>query len=109
MGAGRRQHHRQQEAMRAANAEANRQFAAMQAQQQAFQDQLRQQRESMMDQTKAMREAMAPPLTTGAAQNVGVRTARSKRGTVSGLSRGLAALRIPLNIGGGTGGGLNIG
>ena len=109
MGASRRQHHKQQEGMRAANADANRQFAAMQAQQQAFQDQLRQQRESMLDQTKAMREAMAPPLTTGAAQNVGVRTARSQRGTVRGLSRGLAALRIPLNIGGGTGGGLNIG
>ena len=109
MGAQRRQHHRQQEAMRAAGAEANRQRGAMEAQQRAFQDQLRLQRESMMAQTQAMREAMAPPLTTGATQNVGVRTARSKRGTVSGLSRGLSALRIPLNIGGGTGGGLNIG
>ena len=39
----------------------------------------------------------------------GIRTARSARGTVKGLSRGLAALRIPLNIGGSSGGGLNIG
>ena len=112
MGAQRRAHHRQQEGMRAATAEANRQRAAMEAQQRAYQEQLRMQRESMMAQTQAMREAMAPPLTTGGtlgAQNVGVRTARSQRGSVRGLSRGLAALRIPLNIGGGAGGGLNIG
>ena len=114
MGAQRRAHHRQQEGMRAATAEANRQRAAMEAQQRAYQEQLRMQRESMMAQTQAMREAMAPDIrqTVGGtlgAQNIGVRTARSQRGSVRGLSRGLAALRIPLNIGGGAGGGLNIG
>ena len=39
----------------------------------------------------------------------GVRTQRSRRQTVGGLSKGVAALRIPLNLGGLSGGGLNIG
>ena len=114
MGAARRLHHKQQEGMRAATAEATKQMQMMEAQQKAFQDQLAIQREAMMAQTEAMREAMAPDIrqTVGGtlgAQNIGVRTARSQRGSVRGLSRGLAALRIPLNIGGGAGGGLNIG
>ena len=111
MGAARRQHHRQQEGMRAATAEANRQMQMMEAQQKAFQDQLAIQREAMMAQTEAMREAMAPTVTTGtgATKNVGVRTARSRRKTVAGLGKGVSALRIPLNVGGSTGSGLNIG
>ena len=109
MGAARRQHHKQQEGMRAATAEANRQRAMMEQQQKAFQDQRKLQRESMMAQTEAMREAMAPVRTTGATQNVGVRTARSRRKTVAGLGKGVASLRIPLNVGGTTGSGLNIG
>ena len=108
MGASRRAHHRQQEAMRAATAQRD----AMEAQQRAYAQQLDQQRRAMMAQTEAMREAMAPNVITGGtlgAQNLGVRTAKSQRGSVKGLSRGLASLRIPLNIGGGTGGGINIG
>ena len=109
MGAARRLHHKQQEGMRAATAEANRQRQMMEAQQKAFQDQLAIQREAMMAQTEAMREAMAPTVTTGATKNVGVRTARSRRKTVAGLGKGVSALRIPLNVGGTTGSGLNIG
>ena len=115
MGAGRRQHHRQQEAMRAANAEANRMKAMMEQQQKAMEEQLKIQREAMMKQTEAMREAMAPDIrkTTGAtlgAQNLGVRSSRARRqATAATVGRGISSLRIPLNIGGETGGGLNIG
>ena len=108
MGAQRREHHRREQAKRDAAA----QVAAMEEQQRQFQEQLRVQRESMMAQTEAMREAMAPNINVGGtlgAQNVGIRTARSKRSTVRGLSKGLAQLRIPLNIGGAAGSGLNIG
>jgi len=104
MGASRRAHHRQQEAMRAATAERDR-FEAM----------MRQQEEANRRLAEALRpnyEALKPPRTVAStlgdtASNV--RTARSARGTVKGLSKGLASLRIPLNIGGGTGGGINIG
>ena len=114
MGSSRRQHHRQQEAMRAANAEANRQRELMEAQQRAMEQQLKAQRDAMLAQTKAMTEALAPDINktvggTLGAQNVGVRTARSQRGSVKGLSTGLASLRIPLNTGGSSGSGLNIG
>ena len=104
MGAQRRAHHRRVEAERAANAQAAR-FEAM----------MRQQEEANLRMANALKpdfEELKPPRTV--ASTVGdtasnVRTARSARGTVKGLSKGLAALRIPLNIGGGTGGGLNIG
>jgi hypothetical protein len=109
MGATRRQHHAQQEAMRAATTEANRQKEMMEQQQKAFEEQLQLQRDAMMAQTEAMREAMAPVKTTGATKNVGVRTAQSQRKTVSGLGKGVSSLRIPLNVGGTTGSGLNIG
>ena len=113
MGAGRRQHHAQQNAMRAANEEANRQKAMMEQQQRAMEEQLKLQREAMMRQTEAMREAMAPDIRrTGAtvgAQNAGVRTSRSRRQTSSNIGKGISSLRIPLNIGGDTGSGLNIG
>jgi len=114
MGSRRGAHDRAEEAKRAAGIEAARRRIEMENQQRAFQEQLARQREAMMAQTEAMREALTPNIdrTVGGtlgAQNIGIRTARSQRGTVRGLSRGLAALRIPLNIGGGTGGGLNIG
>ena len=115
MGAGRRQHHAREQAMRDANAEANRMKAMMEQQQKAMEEQLKIQREAMMKQTEAMREAMAPDLrrTTGAtlgAQNLGVRSSRARRtATAATVGRGISSLRIPLNIGGDTGTGLNIG
>ena len=107
MGAERRQHHAQQEAMRQATAERN----AMEAQQRAFQQQLEAQRQAMLQQTEAMREATAPTslVSTLEAGNVGVRTRRSTQATTAGLARGIAQLRIPLNLGGTSGSGLNIG
>ena len=115
MGAGRRQHHAREQAMRDANAEANRMKAMMEQQQKAMEEQLKIQREAMMKQTEAMREAMAPDIrkTTGAtlgAQNLGVRSSRARRqATAATVGRGISSLRIPLNIGGTGGGGLNIG
>jgi hypothetical protein len=106
MGAGRRAHHAQQEAMRAANEQAN----MIRAQEEAMRRQMEAQRQAMLDQTKMMREAKAPTRikSTVGSQNVGVRTARSKRQSTRSMSQGAASLRIPLNIGG-SGGGLNIG
>jgi len=104
MGAGRRQHHAQQEAMRAANAEANR-FEAM----------MRQQEEANKQLAEALKpdlSALKPPRTTASTvgqTGAGVRTGRSARKTTTGLGKGLASLRIPLNIGGQAGDGLNIG
>lgn len=109
MGAKRREHHRREEGMRAAGIEATRRRVEMERQQREFQDQLAAQRESMLAATREMREAPAPTAATLSARGLGVRTGRSTRGTVRGLSKGLASLRIPLNIGGGAGGGLNIG
>ena len=105
MGASRRAHHRQQEAMRAATAEANRFDAMMRAQEEA--------NRRMAEALKPSISDFQPPKTTASIvstlTDTGVRTARSARGTTRGLSKGLAALRIPLNIGSTTGGGLNIG
>jgi hypothetical protein len=103
MGAGRRQHHAQQEAMRAANAEANR-----------FQDMMRAQEEANRRMAEALKpnlDELRPPRTVASTlrDSAGVRTARSARKTTSGMGKGLASLRIPLNIGGTAGGGLNIG
>ena len=111
MGAQRRQHHRQVEAERQAGMDATAARVAAEAQQRAFQEQLAAQRQTMLAQTEAMRAAQAPTqiLSTLEAGNVGIRTARSTRGTTAGLARGVAALRIPLNVGGTSGSGLNIG
>jgi len=108
MGAQRRAHHKQVQAQRDAAAEAARMTEALNVQQEAFRQQLEVQREAMMSQTESLREAITPPVATGATGGE-VRTARSKRATTTGMSKGIAALRIPLNIGGGSAGGLNIG
>ena len=111
MGSGRRQHHAQEQAKRDAARAAEQQKAMMDQQQKAFEEQLKVQREAMMAQTQAMREALAPNVTksTMGAQNIGVRTSRSTKQTTSNIGRGISALRIPLNLGGGGDSGLNIG
>lgn len=114
MGAGKRQHHAQEQAKRDANEAANRQKALMEQQQRAMEEQLKLQREAMMRQTEAMREAMAPDIrkTTGAtlgAQNLGVRSRGRRQASAATVGRGISSLRIPLNIGGDTGSGINIG
>ena len=105
MGASRRAHHAQQTAMRAATAEANR-FAEMQR---AEQERLKALAEALKPQPAQYEAPDSPIRSTLADTNVGVRTARSKRATTTGMAKGIAALRIPLNIGGGAGSGLNIG
>lgn len=111
MGASRRQHHAQVAAERQAGIDATAARVAAEAQQRAFQEQLAAQRQAMLAQTEAMRAAEAPTsiISTLEAGNVGVRTARSTRATTTGLARGISQLRIPLNLGGTSGSGLNIG
>ena len=108
MGAGRRQHHAQEQAKRDAASAADQQRRMMEQQQRAMEEQLKLQREAMMKQTEAMREALAPDIRkTGAtlgAQNLGVRSSRARRqATAATVGRGISSLRIPLNIGGDTG------
>lgn len=107
MGAQRRQHHRREEAKRQAGIDATAMRIAQEEAARRYKEQL----QAMREQAEAMRpdEPPRPVQSTIDASRTGIRTARSARGTVKGLSRGLAALRIPLNIGGGSGGGLNIG
>jgi NAD kinase len=104
MGASRKKHHRQQEAMRAATAERN----IFEAQQRAYEEQMRRQTEALLKQQE-MYEAPRTLASTVGTDGTGVRTARSQRGTTTGLSKGVASLRIPLNVGGVSGSGLNIG
>jgi len=107
MGDRRRQHHAQQEAMRAANEEANRQAAMMRAQR----EQMEAMRKAMQEQTKGLIEASKAPTpvkSTIGSETGGISTARSRRKSIRSMGAGASALRIPLNIGG-SGGGLNIG
>ena len=111
MGAGRNAHHKAEEAKRAAGIEATRMRMEEENRQRAFQAQLEAQRQAMLKQTEAMRNVKAPQVlqSTVGAENVGVRTSRSRRRTTRAMGSGAAALRIPRNIGGGSGGGLSIG
>ncbi len=111
MGAARRQHHAQQNAMRAANEEANRMAEMMRQQQEAERQRLEMMRQQMEAQTKAMLEASKAPTTvksTIGAETGSVRTAASRRKSTVAMGSGAASLRIPLNIGGGSSGGLSI-
>jgi hypothetical protein len=93
----------------------------LEQQQQAFEAQLKVQREAMMSQTQALQEAMAPDITKTVPSTIasasetgssigGVRTAASKRKSIRQTATGAASLRIPLNVSGTAGAaGLNIG
>lgn len=112
MGAAQRQHHRQQEAMRAATAEANRYADMMRQQQEAEARRLEEMRKAMEQQTQSMIEASKAPAkikSTIGAETGGIKTAVSRRKSTMAMGGGASALRIPLNIGGGSSGGLNIG
>ncbi len=106
MGAPRRAHHRAEEAKREAGIQATAMRIAQERQQKEYQamiDALRP--EAAVDIDRGPR----PIQSTIDDTRGGVRTQRSRRQTVGGLSKGVAALRIPLNLGGLSGGGLNIG
>jgi len=105
MGAQRRAHHARVAAERQAGIEATAMRIAQENQQKEYQAMI----DALKPKAQVPDAAPRPIQSTVDLSRGGVRTARSTRGTIKGLSRGLAALRIPLNIGGGTGGGLNIG
>ena len=105
MGASRRAHHRRVEAERQAGIEATAMRVAQERQQQEYQAMI----DSLKPKATVPDTAPRPVQSTLEMGRGGIKTARSARSTVRGLSKGLASLRIPLNIGGGTGGGLNIG
>ncbi len=107
MGAQRRQHHRRVEAERQAGIDATAARIAQEEAQARYQAQI----DAMREQARSLipEKAPQPIQSTIDASNVGIRTARSRRGTTAGLSRGIAQLRIPLNLGGASGCGLNIG
>ena len=100
-GGGRRAHHAQQEAMREATRQSN-----------AFEDMLRQrerEQERMLESLKPAEDKYTPPPTTVNAA-LGVRAIKPKKGAKAstlGSRRGISQLRIPLNIGG-TSGGTNV-
>jgi hypothetical protein len=106
MGASRRAHHAAVAAERQAGIEATR----MRIEQENAERRMREMAEALkpVPSTYQAPEAKYTAQTLGTT-GAGVRTARSARTTARGLGKGLAALRIPLNIGGITGGGLNIG
>ena len=105
MGASRRAHHTRVGAERAAGIEATAMRIAQENQQKEYQAMI----DALKPKAQVSDSAPRPIQSTLDVSRGGVRTARSAKGTVRGLSRGLAALRIPLNIGSGAGGGLNIG
>ena len=104
MGAANRQYHAQQEAMRRAAEEAERMRKQQEEANKAYQEQL----EQMRKQTEALKAPKTLKSTIDA-ENVGVRTGLSTRRTTSSLGKGVSSLRIPLNLGGSSGSGLNIG
>ena len=105
MGAQRRQHHAREQAKRDAAAEANR-IRQMQeeadARMKALADALKPKAEQVVEAPRTVRSTIDDT-------RVGVRTAGSRRKSVTATGRGIAALRIPLNLGGGGDSGLNIG
>ena len=111
MGASRRQHHRQEAAKRQAGIDATAARIAQERAQQEAQRRYEEAMQAMREQAQALTPDAPPrPIqSTIDASNVGIRTARSRRATTAGLSRGIAQLRIPLNLGGISGSGLNIG
>ena len=105
MGAGRRQHHAQEEAKRQAAQEAARIQQIMEASDQR----MKMLAESMKPKELENVQAPTPVRSTLDATNIGIRTAKSRRKSVQNISTGVAALRIPLNLGTTGDSGLNIG
>lgn len=96
----RREHHARQEAMREATRRAN-----------EFEAQIRAAEERNKVLAEALRPEPAkytpPPVTTNAALGMrGVMPRQSRKASRLGSRRGIASLRIPLNVGGG--GGTNV-
>jgi hypothetical protein len=100
-GAKRREHHRQQEAMRSATRQTN----AFEAQMRAAEDRNQQLAEALKP---VPQKYTPPPVTTNAMLGMrGVKPNKPRKAGTLGSRRGIASLRIPLNIGS-TPGGTNI-
>jgi len=101
MCSGQRQHHRNEEAKR----EANRQAVA-------YENALKAAEQRNAQTLAAMKPKYTPPpVNTGATMmdNQGVQKKRSRKSSVIDASKGVASLRIPLNTGGSSGYGPNMG
>jgi len=97
-------------ARKQAEKDARKARAEMARQTKMFERQLEAQRQQMLAEAERTRRSVPTP--TGAtigSLNQGVAPASSKRKTVRNLGRGIASLRIPLNLPSGDGGGMNIG
>lgn len=105
MGANRRAHHARVAAERQAGIEADAMRRAQEEQQRQYQAMI----DALKPKAQVPDQAPRPVQSTLDLSRGGVRTARSARGTAMALGKGLASLRIPLNLGGSSGGGLNIG
>jgi hypothetical protein len=98
--ANREAHHAREQAKRDA-------AAAMAQQEQAYREML-----SMIPKPPKPEDYTPGPMSTRSSlddTNSGVSTAKSKRKSTLNMNKGVASLRIPLNTGGSSGGGLNIG
>ena len=95
----RQAHHANEQAKRDA-------AAAMASQEQAYQAMLR-----MIPKAPNPQDYTPAPVSTRSTldDTAGVRSASSRRRSTANTNRGIASLRIPLNTGGSSGGGINIG
>jgi len=102
-GGGRREHHRREEAKREANRQANEFEAQLKAQREA--------NERMVEALKPQEAKYTPPPVSANAQlgSTGIRARKAKKTSTLGASRGIAQLRIPLNVGQSSSGGTNVG
>ena len=102
-GGGRREHHRREEAKREATRQANEFEAQLRAQEEANQ--------RMIEALKPGEQKYTPPPMSAKAQlsTEGVRHRKAKKTSTLARGRGIAQLRIPLNVGQSSSGGTNVG
>ncbi|MBM4179666.1 MAG: hypothetical protein FJ211_10115 [Ignavibacteria bacterium] len=101
MCSGQRQHHRNEEAKR----EANRQAVA-------FENALKEREKANMAIVESLKPKYTPPPASSGASMMdkqGVQRKRTRKSSVIDASKGVASLRIPLNTGGSSGYGPNMG
>jgi len=99
-GGGRRAEHQAEEARRQAAQDAAR-----------FQQQLEEQRRIQQETMKTLEpKAPTPPPVSTKAQlgSVGVKAKKSKKASTLGGAKGIAQLKVPLNVGGSGAGGTNL-
>jgi hypothetical protein len=102
-GGAKKAHHAKEEAKREANRQANEFAAQLEAQERANQ--------AMIEALKPGEQKYTPPPMSANAQlsTEGVRRRKAKKTSTLGARRGIAQLRIPLNVGQSSSGGTNVG